>query len=168
MNIQFAEKDGKLYIIEVNPRASRTIPFISKASGVNLIDVAVKVWNGQDLVQQNLVKKEGGIGEGHCITTWAIKEAVFSFDRFLNVDPALGPEMRSTGEVIGMGRTFGEAYAKSQASGGNVLPTKGKVFISVNNKDRKTITPIARRLQELGFEISATRGTAREIGRAHV
>lgn len=163
MNIQFAEKDGKLYIIEVNPRASRTIPFISKASGVNLIDVAVKVWNGQDLVQQNLVKKEGGIGEGHCITTWAIKEAVFSFDRFLNVDPALGPEMRSTGEVIGVGRTFGEAYAKSQASGGNVLPTKGKVFISVNNKDRKTITPIARRLQELGFEISATRGTARDL-----
>jgi carbamoyl-phosphate synthase, large subunit len=163
MNIQFAEKDGKLYIIEVNPRASRTVPFISKAGGVNLIDAAVGVWTGRDLVSQGLVEKEGGIAEGKCITGWAIKEAVFSFDRFSDVDPALGPEMRSTGEVIGIGRTFGEAYAKSQASAGNRLPSKGRVFISVNKKDRKTIAPIARRLSMLGFEISATRGTARDL-----
>ena len=163
MNIQFAEKDGRLYIIEVNPRASRTVPFISKASGVNLIDVAVKVWLGESLIQQGLVNKQTHIGEGKCHTGWAIKEAVFSFDRFVNVDPQLGPEMRSTGEVVGMGRTFGEAYAKSQASSGNILPTKGRVIISVNKKDRATIVPIAKALQDLGFSILATRGTARDL-----
>lgn len=163
MNIQFAVKDEKLYLIEVNPRASRTVPFISKASGVNLIEAAVRVWEGENLVAQKLVKKEGGIGEGRCITGWAIKEAVFSFDRFVNVDPALGPEMRSTGEVIGMAPTFGEAYAKSQASAGNKLPDKGLVVISVNKKDRQTIIPIARQLQKLGFQLAATKGTARDL-----
>ena len=163
MNIQFAEKDGLLYIIEVNPRASRTVPFISKASGVNMIETAVRVWNGEDLVKQGLVKPNQDIAEGHCITGWAIKESVFSFDRFVNVDPQLGPEMRSTGEVVGMGRSFGEAYAKSQDAAGNKLPTSGKVVISVNKKDRKTIVPIARALQEMGFSISATRGTARDL-----
>lgn len=163
MNIQFAEKDGLLYIIEVNPRASRTVPFISKSSGVNLIEVAARIWEGEDLVKQGLVKKEGDIASGHCITGWAIKEAVFSFDRFSNVDPALGPEMRSTGEVVGMGRSFGEAYAKSQASAGNVLPTKGRIIISVNKKDRQTIIPIASSLAKLGFKLAATRGTARDL-----
>jgi len=163
MNIQFASKEDKLYIIEVNPRGSRTIPFISKASGVNLVEAAVRVWNGEDLVKQGLVHKEGTFSEGHCITGWAIKEAVFSFDRFSNVDPALGPEMRSTGEAIGMGRTFGEAYAKSQASAGNKLPTSGNVVISVNKKDRQTIIPIAKQLQKLGFRLFATRGTARDL-----
>lgn len=163
MNIQFAEKDGLLYIIEVNPRASRTVPFISKSSGVNMIETAVRVWNGEDLVKQGLVKHNQDIAEGHCITGWAIKESVFSFDRFVNVDPQLGPEMRSTGEVVGMGRSFGEAYAKSQDAAGNELPTSGKVVISVNKKDRKTIVPIAKALQEMGFSISATRGTARDL-----
>lgn len=163
MNIQFAEKDGLLYIIEVNPRASRTVPFISKASGVNMIETAVRVWNGENLVKQGFVKPNQDIAEGHCITGWAIKESVFSFDRFVNVDPQLGPEMRSTGEVVGMGRSFGEAYAKSQDAAGNELPTSGKVVISVNKKDRKTIVPIARALQEMGFSISATRGTARDL-----
>ena len=163
MNIQFAEKDGKLYIIEVNPRASRTVPFISKASGVNLIEKAVKVWLGESLVSQGLVDPKTHIGEGRCHTGWAIKEAVFSFDRFVNVDPQLGPEMRSTGEVVGLGRSFGEAYAKSQAGAGNRLPTSGRVVISVNRKDRKTIVPIAKALQKLGFSILATRGTARDL-----
>ena len=163
MNIQFAEKDGKLYIIEVNPRASRTVPFISKASGVNLIEVAVRVFEGEDLVKQGLLEEGEEIREGRCITGWAIKEAVFSFDRFANVDPALGPEMRSTGEVVGMGRTFGEAYAKSQAGANNILPSRGRVIISVNNKDRVTIAPIAKALQEMGFEILATKGTARDL-----
>jgi carbamoyl-phosphate synthase large subunit len=163
MNIQFAEKDGLLYIIEVNPRASRTVPFISKASGVNMIETAVRVWSGEDLVKQGLVKQGKDIAEGHCITGWAIKESVFSFDRFVNVDPQLGPEMRSTGEVVGMGRSFGEAYAKSQDGAGNNLPTEGRVVISVNKKDRKTIVPIARALQEMGFSIAATRGTARDL-----
>ncbi|MBR2281019.1 MAG: carbamoyl-phosphate synthase large subunit, partial [Spirochaetales bacterium] len=163
MNIQFAEKDGLLYIIEVNPRASRTVPFISKSSGLDMIDAAVKVWNGINLQKQGLVKSNQDIAEGHCITGWAIKESVFSFDRFVNVDPQLGPEMRSTGEVVGMGRSFGEAYAKSQDAAGNELPTHGKVVISVNRKDRKTIVPIAKALQDMGFEIAATRGTARDL-----
>ena len=163
MNIQFAEKDGKLYIIEVNPRASRTVPFISKSSGVNLIEAAVNVWEGMDLIEQGLVRKGESIAEGRCIVGWAIKEAVFSFDRFVNVDPQLGPEMRSTGEVVGIGTTFGEAYAKSQAASGNLLPEKGRVVISVNRKDRKTIVPIARKLEELGFELYATKGTARDL-----
>ena len=163
MNIQFAEKDGRLYIIEVNPRASRTVPFISKSSGVDLVDAAVRVWQGEDLVQQGLVKEEGSWAEGRCITGWAIKEAVFSFDRFPHVDPALGPEMRSTGEVVGYGRTFGEAYAKSQAAAFNKLPVRGRVIISVNSKDRKTIVPIAKALEELGFHILATKGTARDL-----
>ncbi len=163
MNIQFAEKDGKLYIIEVNPRGSRTVPFISKSSGVNLVEAAVRIWLGDDLVKQGLVKEGEKIGEGHPVTPWAIKEAVFSFDRFRDVDPQLGPEMKSTGEVAGYGRTFGEAYAKSQASASNILPTGGRVVISVNKKDRKTIAPIARELEKLGFEILATRGTARDL-----
>lgn len=163
MNIQFAEKDGQLYIIEVNPRASRTVPFISKASGVNLIEKAVRVWLGESLISQGLADSRSHIGQGRCHTGWAIKEAVFSFDRFVNVDPQLGPEMRSTGEVAGLGRTFGEAYAKSQASAGNILPASGRVIISVNRKDRATIIPIARQLQELGFTILATRGTARDL-----
>ena len=168
MNIQFAEKDGKLYIIEVNPRASRTVPFISKSSGTDLVEAAVRVWLGESLAKQGLVKEEGGIGEGKCITGWAIKEAVFSFDRFPHVDPALGPEMRSTGEVVGYGRTFGEAYAKSQAAALNRLPSKGRVIISVNSKDRKTIIPIARSLEELGFHILATKGTARDLFEAGI
>ena len=163
MNIQFAEKDGRLYIIEVNPRGSRTVPFISKSSGVDLVEAAVRVWQGEDLVSQGLVKEEGGWAEGHCITGWAIKEAVFSFDRFPHVDPALGPEMRSTGEVVGYGRTFGEAYAKSQAAAFNKLPTEGRVIISVNSKDRATIVPIAKALEEMGFHILATKGTARDL-----
>lgn len=163
MNIQFAEKDGKLYIIEVNPRASRTVPFISKASGVDLVEAAVRVFMNEDLHSQGLVPEGKNIAEGSCITGWAIKEAVFSFNRFQNVDPALGPEMRSTGEVVGMGRSFGEAYAKSQAGADNVLPTKGRVIISVNRKDRVTIAPVAKALQELGFQILATKGTARDL-----
>jgi len=163
MNIQFAVQEDRLYIIEVNPRASRTIPFISKVSKVNLVEAAVRVWQGEDLVAQGLVKDRGGIGEGHCATGWAIKEAVFSFDRFTDVDPQLGPEMRSTGEVVGLGQSFGEAFAKSQTSAGNRLPKKGRVCISVNKRDRNTIVPIARSLQEMGFELAATRGTARDL-----
>lgn len=160
MNIQFAAKDGLLYLIEVNPRASRTIPFIAKTSGVDLIEAAVRVWEGEDLVSQGLVKTVGGRAMGTCRTGWAVKEAVFSFDRFSNVDPALGPEMRSTGESIGLGKTFGEAFAKSQISAGNKLPVAGKVFVSVNKKDRATILPVVQKLVGLGFAVAATKGTA--------
>jgi carbamoyl-phosphate synthase large subunit len=154
LNIQYAVKDGLLYILEVNPRASRTIPYLSKASGVNLIEAAVRIWEGQSLVKQKLT------GTGECRTGWAVKEAVFSFERFRELDPLLGPEMKSTGEVIGTGRSFGEAYAKAQASSGTVLPITGKVFISVHDLDKEAVLPIVRELAELGFTISATRGTA--------
>jgi carbamoyl-phosphate synthase large subunit len=167
LNIQFAVKDHRLYILEVNPRASRTIPFLSKTSGVDLVKVAVKVWEGESLNVQGLTGSSG-IGEGSCIVGWAVKEAVFSFDRFSDVDPVLGPEMRSTGEVIGIGKSFGEAFAKSQASAGVRLPKSGRVFFSVNNKDRQTIIPLARKLEELGFEIAATKGTARDLFEAGI
>ncbi|WP_319561277.1 carbamoyl-phosphate synthase large subunit [Marispirochaeta sp.] len=158
INIQFAVKDDLLYVLEVNPRASRTVPFLSKASGVNLVKAAVRLWQGRDLEKQGLCK--GGSGEGHCITGWAVKEAVFSFDRFALVDPLLGPEMRSTGEVIGTGASFGEAFAKAQAAVGSVLPITGRALVSVHQNDRKTILPIVRELKACGFEIAATRGTA--------
>lgn len=163
MNIQFAVQHGKLYVIEVNPRASRTVPFISKMSKVDLIGAAVRIWEGEDLCAQGLVSAPGTIGEGTCAYGWAVKEAVFSFDRFADMDPQLGPEMRSTGEVVGIGTSFGEAFAKSQIAGGNRLPIQGRVCVSVNKRDRKTIAPIVAKLQELGFEIAATRGTARDL-----
>ena len=160
INIQFAVKDGILYVLEVNPRASRTIPFLSKASGVDLIEAAVKVWNGISLEEQGLTS--GGIGRGECRTGWAVKEAVFSFDRFAGLDPLLGPEMKSTGEVIGTGDSFGESFAKAQAAASVLLPKPedGKVFVSVHDRDKETILPIIKSLAELGFEFAATRGTA--------
>jgi carbamoyl-phosphate synthase large subunit len=159
LNIQFAAKEGVLYVLEVNPRASRTVPFLSKASGVNLIGAAVKIWNGEDLLRQGLVG-EGAVGVGSCITGWAVKEAMFSFDRFRDLDPILGPEMKSTGESIGTGQTFGEAYAKAQEAAGTTLPVQGRAFVTVHDDDRETILPIVRDLESLGFHIAATRGTA--------
>ena len=161
INIQFAVKDGELYILEVNPRASRTVPFLSKASGVNLVEAAVKVWNGHDLEEQGLTAK--GMGRGSCITGWAVKEAVFSFERFHVIDPILGPEMKSTGEVIGTGEDFGEAFAKAQASAGTVLPVRGRIFTSIHDQDKATMLPIIRELNDMGFEICATRGTAQYL-----
>ncbi|MFW5717183.1 MAG: carbamoyl-phosphate synthase large subunit [Spirochaetota bacterium] len=164
LNIQFAVKDGTLYVLEVNPRASRTVPYLSKASGVDLVDAAVKIWRGVTLEEQGLTMLGDtgvpGVGRGSCITGWAVKEAMFSFDRFRNVDPMLGPEMRSTGEAIGIGESFGEAFAKAQAAVGTHLPTSGRVFVSVNDYDKETILPIVRDLEGLGFHIVATRGTA--------
>ncbi len=159
INIQFASKGNLLYILEVNPRASRTVPFLSKASGVNLVDAAVKIWSGKNLAEQGLVP-DGVVAVGSCITGWAVKEAMFSFDRFRDLDPILGPEMKSTGEVIGTGRTFGEAFAKAQMAAGTILPTKGAVFVTVHDDDRKTILPIVKDLEALGFHIAATRGTS--------
>lgn len=158
LNIQYAVKDNQLYILEVNPRASRTVPFLSKASGINLIEAVVKVWQGTNLEKQGLTKK--GVGIGSCKTSWAVKEAVFSFERFRATDPLLGPEMKSTGEVIGTGDSFGEAFAKAQASVGTALPIKGKVFVSVHKKDRMTILPVVKDLIKMGFTVCATRGTA--------
>lgn len=159
LNIQFAVQEGILYVLEVNPRASRTVPFLSKASGVDLIDAAVAVWTGQTLVEYGLVG-DGGVARGDCIAGWAVKEAMFSFDRFSDHDPILGPEMRSTGESIGLGSGFGEAFAKATIATGTRLPREGRVFVTVNDHDKETIVPIVRELASLGFEIAATRGTA--------
>jgi carbamoyl-phosphate synthase large subunit len=159
LNIQYAAKDGVLYIIEVNPRASRTVPFLSKASGVNLVSAAVDIWTGKNLAAQGLVPS-GTVAVGKCVCGWAVKEAMFSFDRFRGVDPILGPEMKSTGESIGTGASFGEAYAKAQTAVDTVLPVSGRVFVSVHEDDRETILPIVRDLEALGFHIAATRGTS--------
>jgi carbamoyl-phosphate synthase large subunit len=164
LNIQFAVRRGEIYVIEINPRASRTVPFLSKASGVDLLDAAVRLWRGQDLRDQGLINDHdsgvAGAGLGSCITGFAVKEAVFSFDRFRGTDPLLGPEMRSTGEVIGIGESFGEAFSKATSAAGSDLPTSGRVFVSVHDADKHTILPIVRELRDLGFEIAATRGTA--------
>jgi carbamoyl-phosphate synthase large subunit len=159
LNIQFAVKDNVLYILEVNPRASRTVPFLAKASGVNLIDAVVRSWMGEDLASQGLVG-EDGVGVGHCTAGWAVKEAVFSFDRFADLDPLLGPEMKSTGEGIGIGDTFGEAYSKAQFSVSSSLPTAGGVFVSVHDSDKEKTLPVVKELVSMGFTLSATRGTA--------
>ncbi len=154
LNIQFAVKDGVLYVLEVNPRASRTVPYLSKASGVNLVDAAVRVWQWQDL------KSQGLTGRGSCKVGWAVKEAVFSFERFKELDPILGPEMKSTGEVIGIGSSFGEAFAKAQAASGTALPTSGRVFISVHDLDKDSVLPIVKELAGMDFTITSTRGTS--------
>ncbi len=153
MNIQYAIKDNDLYILEVNPRASRTVPFVSKATGVPLAKIATKIMLGITL-------KEMGFTKEVEISHWAVKEAVFPFDRFENVDTLLGPEMKSTGEVMGIDDNLGLAIAKASLAAGNTLPDSGNVFISVRDGDKKAITPVAKSLVDLGFVILATDGTA--------
>ena len=154
MNIQFAVKDGDIYIIEVNPRASRTVPFVSKATGIQLAKMATKVMLGEKLKDLDpwSMRKEG---------FYSVKEAVFPFNRFPNVDVMLGPEMRSTGEVMGMDYTPGLAFMKAQLGAGIKLPMEGTVFISVKDRDKEAILPTARNFEKLGFKILATGGTAR-------
>ncbi|RUM93781.1 MAG: carbamoyl phosphate synthase large subunit [Thiothrix sp.] len=156
MNTQFAIQGEKIFILEVNPRASRTVPFVSKAIGLPVAKMAARCMVGQSLVSQAAPKT---VRPGY----FAVKEAVFPFAKFQGVDPTLGPEMKSTGEVMGVGRTFSEAFLKSQMAAGEELPTEGKVFISVRKADRYGAINIARMLSDLGFELVATRGTAREI-----
>ncbi len=171
LNVQFALKDDVLYCIEANPRASRTVPFTSKATGVPLAKVAALVMAGRSLAE---LRETGwlpaldavqGPRPGHV----AVKEAVLPFDRFPGVDAILGPEMRSTGEVMGIDRDFGAAFAKSQAGTGSmVLPTSGQVFVSVSNRDKRAIVFPVMRLVDLGFSIVATEGTADVLSRAGV
>ena len=156
MNVQYAVKGETLYILEVNPRASRTVPFVSKATGVPLAKIATKVMLGHSL-------SELGFTEEIKISHWAVKEAVFPFDRFDNVDTLLGPEMKSTGEVMGIDSTLGLAMAKSQQAAGQELPMKGQVFVSVRHGDKDAVVPVAHELDELGFKILATRGTAAKL-----
>jgi carbamoyl-phosphate synthase large subunit len=153
MNIQFGIMNDRVYIIEVNPRASRTIPFVSKAIGVPLAKLATKVMLGKTL-------DELGFTEEIIPSYYCVKEAVMPFDRFENVDPVLGPEMKSTGEVMGIDKDLGAAVAKSQLAAGQKLPTEGTVFISVQDKDKDKALPIVKKFHDMGFTIMATRGTA--------
>ena len=156
MNVQFAVKENEIYILEVNPRASRTIPYVSKATGVPLAKLAAKVMAGKTLAELGFISEKS-------INHVAVKEAVFPFDRFPGVDTLLGPEMKSTGEVMGIDDEFGLAYAKSQAASNNKIPTSGKIFLSVKDKDKSHTVDIARKLRELGFKLVATRGTAAHL-----
>ncbi len=158
MNIQYAIKNDIIYVLEVNPRASRTVPFISKATGVPWAKVAAKVMVGKTLAELGITKE---IEVRHI----AVKESVFPFNRFYGVDTVLGPEMKSTGEVMGIDMDFGLAFAKSQMAAGVSIPLKGRVFISVMNKDKRHIVFIAKKLTDLGFEIMATKGTAKVLGK---
>jgi carbamoyl-phosphate synthase large subunit len=161
MNIQFAVKGDELFILEVNPRASRTVPFVSKATGVSLAMIATKVMMGISLAEIGFVKEK-------TLHHWAVKEAVFPFDRFENVDTLLGPEMKSTGEVLGIDDSLGLAMAKSQQAAGQDIPTSGTVFISVRRSDRDAGVSVAKQLDELGFSLLATRGTATRIREAGI
>jgi len=158
MNVQYAVKDDTLYVLEVNPRASRTVPFISKAIGVPLAKLATKALMGVSLREQGFVEE---------VTPpyLAVKESVFPFARFAGVDILLGPEMRSTGEVMGIDEEFGLAFLKSQVAAGQNLPKEGTVFVSVKNKDKRAIVLIAKRLEEMGFQLIATHGTATVLRR---
>jgi carbamoyl-phosphate synthase large subunit len=156
MNIQFAVRAGKVYVLEVNPRASRTVPFVSKATGVQLAKIAAKLMIGRKL-------HEFGLPSELKVRQFYVKSPVFPFARFQGVDTILGPEMKSTGEVMGVDDTFGKAYVKAQISAGSVLPKSGVAFISVNQHDKNLISRIAADLVEIGFKIIATRGTARVL-----
>jgi carbamoyl-phosphate synthase large subunit len=161
MNIQFAIQGDKIFVIEVNPRASRTAPFVSKAIGLPLAKIGARCMAGKSLKSQ-------GVAHEIVPDFFCVKEAVFPFIKFAGVDPILGPEMKSTGEVMGIGRSFGEAFAKSQVAAGMDLPAKGLAFISVRDEDKRAAIVIARELIEIGFIICATRGTAKALEDAGV
>jgi len=153
MNVQFAVQDGEVYVLEVNPRASRTVPFVSKAIGVPLAKLAALVMAGSKLKDMGFTKE---ITPRHC----SVKEAVFPFIRFPGIDIILSPEMKSTGEVMGIDSTVGLAFLKSQVAAGNALPLSGNVFLSMRDADQQEIVPLAKRLEKLGFLIYATVGTS--------
>ena len=165
MNVQFAIQkiagEDVIFVLEVNPRASRTVPFVSKATGIQLAKVAARCMVGQSLASQ-------GIGKEVTPPYFSVKEAVFPFVKFPGVDTILGPEMKSTGEVMGVGKTFGEAFVKSQLGAGTKLPTSGKVFLTVKNNDKPRAVDVARALAEMKFELVATKGTAAAINAAGI
>ena len=161
MNVQFAIQGGDVYVLEVNPRASRTVPYVSKATGLQLAKIAARAMAGQTLAAQGITKEV-------VPPYFSVKEAVFPFVKFPGVDTILGPEMKSTGEVMGVGMSFGEAFVKSQLAAGVRLPDSGTVFISVKNQDKPRAVEVARGLHALGFKLVATRGTAAEIEAAGI
>ncbi|MEK6598270.1 MAG: ATP-grasp domain-containing protein, partial [Gemmatimonadota bacterium] len=156
LNVQFAIKHGVVYVLEVNPRASRTVPFVSKTTGVPLAKLAAAVMVGKTL-------DELGVSDDILHPYVAVKEAVFPFSKLPGVDLILGPEMRSTGEVMGIADSFGMAFAKAQASADGALPLSGAICVTVNDNDKPTVLPIIRRFHEMGFRILATGGTARYL-----
>jgi carbamoyl-phosphate synthase large subunit len=158
MNIQFAVKDGRIYVLEVNPRASRTVPFVSKAIGVPLAKLAARVMAGKTLAELGFTKRPA-------MRHIAVKEAVFPFAKFPGVDTLLGPEMKSTGEVMGIDTDFGMSFAKSQMAAGNPMPVAGRVFLSVKDRDKPGLLEVAQGLVKAGFSIVATRGTADYLGK---
>jgi len=161
MNTQMAVKDSKVYLIEVNPRAARTVPFVSKATSVPLAKVAARVMSGKSLTEQGITKET-------IPPFFSVKEVVIPFNKFHGSDPLVGPEMRSTGEVMGVGDTFEEAYAKANLGAGVTVPKSGRALISVRNSDKERVVSLAKQLVELGYELDATHGTAVELGEAGV
>jgi carbamoyl-phosphate synthase large subunit len=161
MNTQFAIQNNIVYLLEVNPRASRTIPFVSKAIGIPLAKIAAKVMVGESLAKQGYVNQR--VPE-----YYSVKESVFPFIKFPGADPILGPEMKSTGEVMGVGRSFGEAYAKAQLASGVILPRQGAALLSVRERDKEGCVELARILVDQGFDIVATHGTAQHLAAAGV
>jgi carbamoyl-phosphate synthase large subunit len=161
MNTQFAVQDGKVYLLEVNPRASRTSPFVSKATGRPLAKIAARCMAGVSL-------REQGVTAEILPKYFSVKESVFPFNKFPGVDPLLGPEMRSTGEVMGVGTHFGEAFAKALAGAGMIVPSGGTAFVSVRDEDKSRAIELARVLRTRGFRVVATRGTAAAIQAAGV
>ena len=158
LNVQFAVKDGEVYVIEANPRASRTVPFVAKATGVPLAAAAARIMAGATLAQ---LRDEGMVPAERIVPTHvSVKEAVLPFGRFPGVDTLLGPEMRSTGEVMGVDRTFGLAFAKSQMAAGSPLPASGTIFLSLADRDKASGAEVAAAFRDLGFDIAATVGTA--------
>ncbi|HYB59971.1 MAG TPA: carbamoyl-phosphate synthase large subunit [Methylomirabilota bacterium] len=169
MNVQYAIQRDTVYVLEVNPRASRTVPYVSKATGVPLAKVAARLMTGKRLRDLNLpVIETDGVAEIAVRDFFAVKSPVFPFNKFLGVDTILGPEMRSTGEVMGIAKTFGQAFAKAQIAAGQRLPRKGTIFLSVNDHDKRHVVPIAKDLAALGFKLIATRGTAAALQAAGV
>jgi carbamoyl-phosphate synthase large subunit len=155
MNVQFAVQDGEVFILEVNPRASRTIPFITKATGVPLAKIAARIMVGRRL-------KEMGLRQEQPPLMCAVKKSVFPWNRFPGCDPLLGPEMHSTGEVMGLDRDFGSAFAKAHIAGGHPLPQKGaSILVTVQDRDKADVLYVARRLLSLGYQIASTPGTQR-------
>jgi len=161
MNVQWAVRGPKVYMLEANPRASRTVPFVSKAVGQPLAKMAARLMLGETLAQVGTVERLD-------LPYFSIKAPVFPFNKFQGVDTLLGPEMKSTGEVMGIDSKFGTAFAKAMIGAGNTLPREGKVFVSVRDEDKRLILPLIDRLHGLGFEIVATSGTARALQNAGI
>src|SRR5690606_688671 len=155
INVQYAVYEGRVYVLEVNPRASRTVPFVSKATGVPLARIASRLMAGERLAAFKLPEQIPVHGV-------AVKEAVFPFNK-IDADPILGPEMRSTGEAMGVDDSFGMAFAKAQLSAGMDLPLEGQIILTVNDRDKPTVVPIARRLHDMGFRLLGSEGTARHL-----